>query len=84
MDTPPRPTTGQVWKDKETNVAYSVLGFRSNQKIAVTPVIGDTQVQWLSLDEMINKYEYVSCDHTNFCCTTHKKHTSPHRGCMLR
>lgn len=38
-------------------------------------------VPWEEFDAL---FEYASCDHAAYCCTHHRSHTMPHRGCMLR
>lgn len=75
---------GQTWRQNDTGAHVVLLGRRTTSWIARQTTGGQKKHIQISLTTLDTDFEYVACDHERWCCTGHRTHTSPHRGCVLR
>lgn len=73
--------TGQTWMRKSDNTVWRIAGHKTRTWVLVDD--DDTYIE-VGLDELADEWTHTGCDHTAACCTTHRTHTSPHMGCVLR
>jgi hypothetical protein len=78
---------GFTYKDKATGEIWTLSMFRSGRNVVLTRgdgrQSGDVREK-VHVDALADDYEHVGCDHDNHCCTLHRTHVAPHRGCMMR
>ncbi|MFT4470521.1 hypothetical protein ACMX2H_11510 [Arthrobacter sulfonylureivorans] len=78
---------GASYRCKSTGTVFVLEGLRSKRRVCL---IHDAKGQnrevrdYVPVDDLEAGYEYVGCDHVDHCCTRHRVHVSPHRGCMMR
>ncbi|WP_354214769.1 hypothetical protein [Arthrobacter sp. UYCo732] len=77
---------GHVYKDKSDGSLWTLTGLRSGRSVILTSnADGREYRDRVPVDTTLpDDYEYVGCDHENHCCTSHRTHVMPHRGCMMR
>lgn len=82
----PQPHIGAVYREAATGIEYTLSGLRSHRQVflAENPFGNGRIIDRIALDELTERFTFVRCDHENFCCTEHRVHTAPHRGCMMR
>ncbi|MGK3708723.1 hypothetical protein [Arthrobacter sp. IK3] len=82
----PKPHIGAVYRETATGVEYTLAGLRSHRQVfmAEKPTGSGRIIDRLSLDELAGRFIFVRCNHEDFCCTEHRTHTAPHRGCLMR
>ncbi|WP_422759043.1 hypothetical protein [Paenarthrobacter sp. C1] len=78
---------GFTYKDKATGETWTLSGLRSGRNVIL--VRGDMRTpeeirDRVSVDDLADHYDHEGCDHENFCCTLHRTHVMPHRGCIMR
>jgi hypothetical protein len=78
---------GFTYKDKATGEIWTLSMLRSGRNVVL--IRGDMRKpdeirDNVHVDTLADNYEHVSCDHENHCCTLHREHVIPHRGCMMR
>lgn len=78
---------GFTYKDKSTGEVWTLSMLRSGRSVIL--VRGDMRNpeeirDKVHVDTLADDYEHVGCDHENHCCTLHRTHVTPHRGCMMR
>lgn len=88
---PPAPSihvgTGATYREKTTGKLWILTGRRSGRRVALVHSPGGSGQQlrdFLSIEELEAEFEFLACNHTDYCCTLHSTHASPHRGCILR
>ncbi|MCC3299395.1 hypothetical protein [Arthrobacter caoxuetaonis] len=87
MDTSaPAPHIGAVYAENATGDEYTLSGLRSRGQVflAENSTGSGRIIDRLPLEELAGRFTFVRCNHDDFCCTAHRTHTSPHRGCLLR
>lgn len=84
--TPQRPHIGAVYREKATGIQYTLSGVRSGRRVflAENPLGAGRIIDRVPLDELAERFQPAGCNHQDFCCTEHRTHIAPHRGCMLR
>lgn len=83
---PVRPHVGAVYAEKGTGVEYTLSGLRSHRQVflAENPFGNGLIVDRISLDDLADQFYFIRCDHERFCCSEHRIHVCPHRGCLMR
>lgn len=81
-----RPHIGAVYLENSSGLEYTLAGLRSHRQVflAENPFGNGRIIDRLPLQELAERFMFLRCDHENFCCTDHRLHVSPHRGCLLR
>lgn len=77
---------GAVYAERTTGAEFTLVGLRSHGQVVLAEnASGSGQIiDMLPLQELAGRFTFVRCNHDDFCCTAHRTHTSPHRGCLLR
>lgn len=76
---------GHIYKDKTAGSLWTLTGLRSGRTVILTSTTeGGGFRDRVPVDTLADDYEHVGCDHENHCCTLHRTHVTPHRGCMMR
>lgn len=83
---PVRPHVGAVYAERGTGDEYTLSGLRSHRQVflAENPFGNGRIVDRISLQDLAELFDFVRCDHERFCCTEHRVHVTPHRGCLMR
>lgn len=75
---------GFTYRDKSTGDVWTLTGLRSGRSVILQSEAGEVRDRVPVDTTLPDEYEHVGCDHENHCCTTHRTHVMPHRGCMMR
>jgi hypothetical protein len=76
---------GQIWARKSDGILWRIAGAKGGPKGHVFALVDETDdVIEVDPDDLVDDYTPAGCDHEAACCTTHRTHTSPHMGCILR
>ena len=79
--------TGFTYREKTTGKLWILTGRRSGRRVALVHSPGGMAQKvrdFLPIEELDADYEFLACNHANYCCSLHSTHASPHRGCILR
>jgi hypothetical protein len=75
---------GFTYRDKSTGVVWTLSALRSGRSVILRSEAGEVRDR-VDVDTTLpDDYEHLGCDHDNHCCTIHRTHVMPHRGCMMR
>lgn len=85
-EVPVRPHVGAVYRERATGIEYTLSGLRSHRQVflAENPFGNGRIIDRLPLDELVERFDPVRCNHEDFCCAEHRSHVMPHRGCIMR
>lgn len=81
------PSTGALYRQNSTGREFEVAGHRSKGRVClIHDAEGDDRevLDYLPVLELEEKFAFLKCNHTDFCCSNHNTHSQPHRGCLLR
>lgn len=83
---PVRPHVGAVYREKATGIEYTLSGLRSHRQVflAENPFGNGRIVDRAGLADLEDLFDFVRCNHEDFCCTHHRVHVTPHLGCLMR
>lgn len=77
---------GHIYRDKSDGSEWTLTALRSGRSVILASTAPGGGIRdRVAVDTTLpDDYEHVGCDHVNHCCTQHRTHVMPHRGCMMR
>jgi len=78
---------GGSYIDRETGKTFILEGLRSKQRVCLIHDArgpGRDVRDYTPIEDLKAGYDFGGCDHENSCCSHHRIHVSPHRGCLMR
>lgn len=78
---------GFTYRERATGKTWTLIGRRSGRRVGLSHGRGTMSQQlrdFVPVAVLEADYEFLDCNHTDYCCSIHDTHTSPHRGCILR
>lgn len=75
---------GFTYREKGTGETWTLVSLQSRRSVFLRSATGEVR-DHVDVDSTLpDDYEHVGCNHESNCCTMHRTHVMPHRGCMLR
>lgn len=75
---------GFTYREKTTGDTWTLTALRSGRSVVLQSAAGEVRDRVEVDTTLPDDYEHLGCNHETNCCTIHRTHVMPHRGCMLR